>query len=444
MSKACSIGSTAKTSACGLLSFVILFACAVAGSHGDSASLGIFEGQNDVGNVLHPGSAEYDPDKKAYVVSGSGDNMWFATDEFHFVWKKYSAEDLTLTADVSILGSGGDGHRKGLLMIRQSLDQDSAYVDAARHGDGLTSLQFRERKGAVTREIESAVSGPARLRIEKQGDRFYLWIASEHDNLQFAGGSAKVEITAPFYVGIGVCAHDKNAVQKVAFTNVDLQSTVKHPKADYSTVETVIQSADVRVGYVAREHLTSPGWSADGHALTFDIGGKREQEAFNPLITAAPVGAPLIGASPGNYVYFASKQSGRMQIWRKMQNGGEPEQVTSDDFNNVSPHLSPDGKLLLFLSYSNEFDALPTAKDVELRMMSLNTAKSADGRHQPAKELAGPSGGAPDTAPVLREFLNTPTIKVLAPFVGGQGSLGEQPWSPDGRRAVFISYQSMQ
>jgi TolB protein len=176
------------------------------------------------------------------VVSGSGENMWFGTDEFHFLWKKISADDVMLTADINILGNSGDGHRKGLLIIRQSLDQDSPYADAARHGDGLTSLQFRGQKGAVTREVESAVSGSTRLGIEKHGDRFYMWIAGENESLQFAGGSAKVELHAPFYVGIGVCAHNKKSVQKVEFTNVDLETTVNHPKADYSTVETVIQA----------------------------------------------------------------------------------------------------------------------------------------------------------------------------------------------------------
>jgi hypothetical protein len=31
-------------------------------------------------------------------------------------------------------------------------------------------------------------------------------------------------------------------------------------------------------------------------------------------------------------------------------------------------------------------------------------------------------------------------VKVLAKFIDGRGTLGF-PWSPDGRRLVFISYQ---
>src|SRR5512143_3260104 len=78
---------------------------------------GVFEGHGDVGTVLHSGAAEYDAARRVYRISGSGENMWAATDAFHYVWKKVSG-DVTITADVSILGTGGDPHRKAALMIR--------------------------------------------------------------------------------------------------------------------------------------------------------------------------------------------------------------------------------------------------------------------------------------------------------------------------------------
>ncbi len=392
----------------GRFALFILLGCACARGQNSQARLGIFEGQNDVGAVLHPGAAEYDAAARAYTLSGSGGNMWFASDEFHFVWKKISAADVTLAADISILGSGGDAHRKGVLMIRQSFEDDSAYVDAARHGEGLTSLQFRETKGAVTHEIESSVSGPSRLRIEKHGDRFYLWIAEENGKLQFAGGSARVEMHAPFYVGIGVCAHDKNAVERASFTHVELETSVPRRKTTYSTVETVLLSGDARASYVSPDHLASPGWSPDGHSLTYERNGRRMDTPFTPLRTAAPVGAPVAAQPASKFLYFSSKQSGGAQVWRKKADGSEPEQLTSDDFSNVSPHLSPDGKTLLILSYPKDSEALPN-KELELRIVSLADM----------------------------------TVKTLATFSGGKESLGEQPWSPDGKRVIFISYQSL-
>jgi TolB protein len=128
-------------------------------------AVGIFEGHSDVGTVLHPGSVDYDDSKKTYTITGSGENMWLGADAFQFVWKKISG-DATLTADISFLGSGGNEHRKAVLMFRQNLDSDSVYVDIARHGNGMTSLQFRREAGALTHEIQSNISAPHRRRTQ--------------------------------------------------------------------------------------------------------------------------------------------------------------------------------------------------------------------------------------------------------------------------------------
>src|SRR5687767_8985140 len=107
--------------------------------------LGGFEGHSDVGVVLRLGSVRYDEAAKTYTVTGGGENMWAARDAFHFAWAKADG-DVALAADVAFVGAGKDPHRKAVLMIRQGLDADAAYVDVAVHGDGLTSLQFRETK----------------------------------------------------------------------------------------------------------------------------------------------------------------------------------------------------------------------------------------------------------------------------------------------------------
>jgi TolB protein len=172
--------------------------------------LGVFDGHGDIGAVLHAGAAEYDPAAKNYTITGSGENMWFGADQFQYVWKKVSG-DVSLCAAVSILSETGDPHRKAALMIRQSLEPDSAYADAALHGEGLTSLQYREEKGADTHGVQSGTSGPKRLRLEKRGDTFYLWVAGAGEDWRFSGGSARVPMKDPFYVGLAVCAHEKDA-----------------------------------------------------------------------------------------------------------------------------------------------------------------------------------------------------------------------------------------
>jgi hypothetical protein len=175
-----------------------------------NAAVGIFEGHGDVGAVLHAGSVEYDASKHTYTISGSGENMWASADAFQFVWKKM-AGDVVLTADIAFLTKTGNEHKKAVLMLRQSLDADSVYADVALHASGLTSLQFRDEKGAVTREIQSNISAPRRLQIARRGDYVYMSLGAGSD-LKVAGGWLRIPLQGPLYVGLGVCSHDKDAV----------------------------------------------------------------------------------------------------------------------------------------------------------------------------------------------------------------------------------------
>jgi TolB protein len=258
-----------------------------------AAGVGIFEGHEDVGTVLHPGSVEYDATKGTYTIAGSGENMWFAADAFQFAWKKM-AGDVTLTADISFIGKGVNEHRKAVLMVRQTLEANSPYADAALHGNGLTSLQFRNDQGAATHEIQAYVSAPRRLRIEKRGEYFTMWLAGADGEFHLAGGSTRIALKEPFYVGIGVCSHDKDVMEKAVFSNVELKTAAPAAAAAttvYSTLEIItVASMDRRVVYVAGDRFEAPNWMPDGKNLLFNRNGRIEK---------IPVtgGTPQIGRS---------------------------------------------------------------------------------------------------------------------------------------------------
>ncbi len=121
-----------------------------------AAPLGQFTDDADIGvpSTIGPGSATYDEATKVYTISGGGENMWATSDHFHYVWKKMSG-DVTLSATIAFVGTQPatgtpEEHRKACLVIRQSLDSDAVYADAASHGNGLTSLQWRAEKGGIT------------------------------------------------------------------------------------------------------------------------------------------------------------------------------------------------------------------------------------------------------------------------------------------------------
>jgi hypothetical protein len=176
---------------------VILFACA---PEAGAAPLGEFEEHSDVGAPKRVGAAEFDGTRRSYKITGGGKNMWFANDALHFVWKKVSG-DVTLAADIAFDGQGGDPHRKAVF----SSGKASMTIQPTRMprctGDGLTSLQYREAKGALTREIQSNVAGPRRLRIEKRGMYVSMSVAPAGEALRPAGGSFRLALKEPVLCG---------------------------------------------------------------------------------------------------------------------------------------------------------------------------------------------------------------------------------------------------
>ncbi len=241
--------------------------------------IGIFDGHADVGAVLRSGRAAYDPAERSYSVAGSGENMWSTRDAFHYVWKE-ARGDIALTADVSFPEPGREPHRKACLVIRQSLDPDSAYADAALHGDGLTSLQFRNTEGGTTHEVQANVSAaPARLGIEKRGDYVRLFVADAAGKMRFSGAATGLAFREPFYIGLGVCSHSDEVTEIATFLNVvldtDLPATTGGQPGLYSALETqTIASTDRRVCFVTPTHIEAPNWLADATALIFNSGGR--------------------------------------------------------------------------------------------------------------------------------------------------------------------------
>ena len=262
-------------------------------------TLGIFTGSGDIGvpSTIGPGSTVYDPDKKTYTVSGGGENMWAAADHFQYVWKKVSG-DVMLDATVEFAGSrpetgAPNPHRKACLVIRQSLDADAIYADAAVHGDGLTSLQWRDSKGAVTHEVQSAVAGPTRLRVEKRGNYVSMSVASTGEPLHPAGGAARVDLTGEFYIGLGVSAHDAARIERAVFSNVELGTPppVSGRTTLVNTLETIsLRSGDRRVAYVVTQpgRIEAPNWFPDStNTLYFNTGGRLFK------VQADPPGRPV-------------------------------------------------------------------------------------------------------------------------------------------------------
>jgi hypothetical protein len=82
-----------------------------------NTSIGIFDGQADIGGALVQGSASYDPATRTYTVNSAGYNIWYTRDEFRYLWKKMSG-DVSFAANVSFPIAAPPHDRKVVLVIR--------------------------------------------------------------------------------------------------------------------------------------------------------------------------------------------------------------------------------------------------------------------------------------------------------------------------------------
>jgi TolB protein len=471
----------------------------------ERSPIGIFDDHADIGIALHPGTSRFDAATGAYTVTGSGANMWFGEDDFHFVWKKVSG-DVAISANISFVGKTGDNHRKAVLMIRQSLGADSPAVDVARHGDGLTSLQFRNAEGADDHEVQSNVSAPERVRLEKRGDRFYAFVTGKDGRLESAGASTQLALHDPFYIGIGVSAHDKDDLQTAVFSNVKVEQLPPATDAKpvlYSTLETVaIASTDRRVTYVAPAHFEAPNWSKDESYVLFNQGGAIYRLNLsggdpNKISTGAEAACNNDhGISPDGKMLAISdsSQTGKSMVYTVPVEGGTPKQISAtgpsywhgwspdgttlaftglrgDNFDiytipaeggdekrlttaaglDDGPEYSPDGAWIYFNSErtgSMQIWRMRPDGSSQEQVISDETNDwfphiSPDGKWMVFLSYAkGVTGHPPDKDVTLNLMsMDDKKVHVLARLFGGQGTINVPSWSPDSSRLAFVSYE---
>ncbi len=356
-----------------------------------SGSVGGFDGQTDVGNVKRPGSATYNADRQDYTIEGSGTNIWGTHDEFRFVWKRMKGDFIVQTSG-KLLGKGVDPHRKWGWMVRSSLDSGSTHINAAVHGDGLTSLQYRRTTGGTTEESKSTLTAADVVQLERKGNTFTMSVAHKGEtyvNTQVTDLALGDDV----YVGLFVCSHNPNVSEKATFHNVRIivpagDKLVPYKQYLGSNLELMeVATGERKIIYQSPKSLQAPNWTPDNKTLIYNSEGllyRFDLAKRTPtLLNTAPVtnnnndhalsfGGKMLAISSSSPV-----SDNKSVVYTVPVTGGTPKQITPVG-HSYFHGWSPDNKTLAFTGQrNNEYDiyTVPSAGGPEKR---LTTAKGLD------------------------------------------------------------------
>ena len=366
--------------------------------------VGIFDGQNDIGPVKHAGSGTYDNAAQRYTLTGSGINIWGTHDEFHYAWKKMKG-DFILRTNITFLGKGVEEHRKIGWMVRSSLDTNSMHVSAVVHGSGLTSLQFRRKASGATEEKKFTLTGADVVQLERKDGKYTMSVA--HKGETFVSEKLdSLDLGDDVYVGLFICSHNPDVVEKAAFNNVRIVEPAPKDLVPYrnylgSAIEILdLEDQNSKIIYQIPKSLQAPNWTQDGksliynrdgllyrfdlatltptaintgianhnnndHVISFDgkmlaissgngpsagftvpIGGGEAKQ-----ITTTGVASYMHGWSPdGKYIVFCGARNGNFDVYRIPSDGGPEVRLTDTPGLDDGPEYSPDGQYIYFNS----------------------------------------------------------------------------------------------
>jgi TolB protein len=113
----------------------------------------------------------------------------------------------------------------------------------------------------------------------------------------------------------------------------------------------------------------------------------------------------------GVWIFFNtemfSRTPGHAQIARVRTNGSDLQQLTFDERVNWFPHVSPDGSMIIYLSYPPGTKGHPPNLQVQLRLVR-------------DEDWANP--------------------EVMISTFGGQGTINVNSWAPDSQRFAYVAY----
>ena len=230
----------------------------------------------DIGSPPLAGSAYFY--NGALTVSGNGADIWNSSDQFNYTYQTLNG-DGSIIAKVASQGNT-DPWAKAGLMIRNTLDADSAFADMVLTPGNGAAFQWRPTAaGAPTNDQTTGYTVPDWVELTRSGNTLTGYVSTDGINWTQIG-SASIAMNSQVYIGLAVTSHTTAAISTATFDNIQLGGTVPQLPAAPSTP----------LAQAASGTTVSLSWSdADTSAYAFQV--QRQGPGASGYTTVATVPA---------------------------------------------------------------------------------------------------------------------------------------------------------
>lgn len=254
---------------------------------------------SDIGAPALSGSATHS--NGVFTVNAAGTDIWYSSDQFHFVYQPFSGDGEIIARVASLANS--DMWAKAGVMIRESLTSQSRHATVVVTPGAGYSFQRRPLTGGSSVDTSGGTgAAPGWLRLVRSGDQFTAYRSTNGTTWTLIA-SDTITMGATVYAGLAVTSHNGGARTTAAIDSVRVtsQSSGNAPPA-----VSVTQPA-------TNTHYPAPASMTIGASAT-DPENRMASVGFyvnNSLIgtdTTSPYSAAWSTSTPGTYTIAAMAQ----------------------------------------------------------------------------------------------------------------------------------------
>ncbi len=161
-----------------------------------------------------------------YTMTAAGVDIWDAADEMHYAYKTLSGVGSITVKVVSLQNT--DPFAKAGVMIRNSLDPDSANVALLLTPENGVRFQYRQTAGDITdREFDDTLVAPYWVKLERDlGSGFRGYTSPDGVNWQQFTLRPSVTMDSNVYIGLALTSHVAGVTCEAVFSNVTMTGNI--------------------------------------------------------------------------------------------------------------------------------------------------------------------------------------------------------------------------